>query len=185
MGLAKLTLGRDANSSNLGVTLSVSGAKLPTPRVQICYIGFCVVFSGCAARGHSPVQTPPGTLPPFLEPATAVSPPDASGTFHFAFFGRSGEAPIVNSIVVTRAGYRVGAPNSAALFVCSWRAHGSAVRTQWKYGSTSDGSITRGSCAPLEPGKAYEITVGGSGLGSLGFEVLANGSGSAVPVVYR
>jgi hypothetical protein len=147
---------------------------------RIRYLAWCAILTGCGGQ-----QSTPGLwqgLEAPAEPEIAISPPDASGAFHFSYCGTwTTESPQIFRIFVSRPGVAVDSVSSAANYECIWRrAGGPTLTTEWRYGSSPGGSKITGPCAPLDADGTHVITVSGVGLGSLEFRVNEQGIGAAV-----
>jgi hypothetical protein len=145
----------------------------------------CLLVASCGGQNASAASSPQGNklqlVSPAPQPEIAISPPDESGTFHFAFCGKwTSEPPQIRKVFVSRLGVMLGPALRASDFECIWKkASGAPLSTEWRYGSAPRGSSTIGECAPLAVG-THVITVSGIGLGSLEFRVNEQGVGTAV-----
>ena len=152
-----------------------------TIRAVRCYcLVWGAILAGCGGVQSTPKPLPGQVSPP--EPEIAISPPDASGTFHFAFCGDwTTEPPQIYRIFVSRPGVMVDGSSTAANYECIWkRGDGPSLNNEWRYGSSPGGSKISGRCAPLSTDGTHVITVSGSGLGSLEFKINEHGIGAAV-----
>ena len=142
---------------------------------RIWCLSWIALLTNCGRA--DPPRPPPNDeqLAPFSEPTIDISPPDASGTFRFAFCGHIKTLPLVSRIEVSPPGQKVGSlPHTR---YCLWKKEsGDPLSSEWRYGSRTEGSKVVGACEPFHPGASYEVLVDGSGSGSLQFKVAPDGT---------